>query len=87
MKVIQAILVGIVIGILIAPDKGSATREKLAGKLLDLKDNTQDYLSDAADNIQDKAGDIADDVKSKARQVADKVKSKSGDVENNTEHA
>jgi gas vesicle protein len=75
MKLLQGVLLGLVIGILVAPDSGSETRRKLAGKLSGFKDDAQDYLSDAADNIKDKAGDIADTVKSKARTVAGKVKS------------
>jgi len=85
MKLLQAVLVGIAIGILIAPDKGSATRRKLAGKLSDLNDDAEEYLSDAADNIKDKAGDIAGSVKSKLKKAARKVKSKAADMEDSTE--
>ncbi|MEP6684924.1 MAG: YtxH domain-containing protein [Parafilimonas sp.] len=65
MKLLQAVLVGLAIGILIAPGKGSATRRKLIGKLSNFGENAEDYLSDAADNIKDKAVDLADNVKSK----------------------
>ena len=75
MKLLQGVLLGIVIGILLAPDSGSETRRKLAGKLSGFKDDAQDYLSDAAGTIKDKAGDIAGKVKSKAQAVAGKVKS------------
>ena len=85
MKLLQAVLVGIAIGILIAPDKGSATRRKLAGKLSDFKDDAEEYISDSTDNIKEKARDIAGNVKSKAKNVARKVKSKADDLDDYTE--
>ncbi|HEY2721489.1 MAG TPA: YtxH domain-containing protein [Chitinophagaceae bacterium] len=81
MKLLQPVLIGIAIGILIAPDKGSETLRKLTGKLSGFGENAKDYLSDAAENIKEKAGDIADNVKSKAKQTARKVTSKAEDLE------
>jgi len=52
-KTLLAVLAGIGIGILIAPDKGSATRRKLRGKFDDLKDQAQDGIDDLADSAKD----------------------------------
>jgi gas vesicle protein len=41
-KVLLSLLVGVGIGILLAPDKGSATLKKLRGKLDDLTDKAKD---------------------------------------------
>jgi len=81
MKLLQAVLVGIAIGILIAPGKGSETLRKLTGKLSDLGEDAKDYLSNATDNIKGKAEDITDNVKSKVKTAAAKVKSKADDLE------
>jgi len=45
-KTLLALLAGIGIGMLIAPDKGSSTRKKLAGKFDDLADDARDQASD-----------------------------------------
>jgi gas vesicle protein len=82
-EIVTSILVGIAIGILIAPDKGSATLRKLTGKLSNFGDDAGDYLSEAADNIKEKAEDIADNVKSKVKKAAGKTKSKAEDLEGN----
>jgi len=86
MKLLQAVLVGIAIGILIAPDKGSTTRKKLTGKLSNFRDDAEDYLSDVVDKVKDKAGDIADNVKSKAKTAARKVNSKAEDLKDDIEN-
>ena len=85
MKLLQAVLVGIAIGILIAPDKGSATRKKLAGKLSNFGDDAEDYLSGAVNNVKDKAEDIADNIKSKVKKAAGKIKSKTEDLKDGAE--
>ena len=69
MKLLQALLVGIAIGILIAPDKGSGTRKKLAAKLSNFGDDAEDSLSGAVNNVKDKAEDIADNIKSKVKKA------------------
>jgi gas vesicle protein len=41
-KILVSLLLGVGIGILLAPDKGSATLKKLRGKLSDLGDDAKD---------------------------------------------
>jgi hypothetical protein len=41
-KILLSLLLGVGIGILLAPDKGSATIKKLRGKLGDLADDAKD---------------------------------------------
>jgi gas vesicle protein len=45
-KTLLALLAGIGIGMLIAPDKGSSTRKKIRGKFDDLKEQAEDEVSD-----------------------------------------
>ncbi|HZK64629.1 MAG TPA: YtxH domain-containing protein [Puia sp.] len=54
-KTLLTLLIGIGIGILIAPAKGSETWNKLVDGLNDLKDK----LEDEADDVVDKAKDFA----------------------------
>ncbi len=86
MKLLQAVLIGVAIGILIAPGKGSETIKKLTGKLSDFGEDAKDYLSDAVDNIKGKAEDITDNVKSKAKMAVHKVRSKADDLEGYTDN-
>ena len=75
-KMLTYLLVGIAIGILIAPDKGSATRQRLAGSFSDLVDDAQDKAGEIGDRIKDTAEDVSDDVKGAAKDVKKDVKNK-----------
>ena len=57
-------LAGIGIGMLLAPDKGSATRKKLTGKFSDLKDQAKDGIDDLADNAKHAINSARQKVKS-----------------------
>jgi gas vesicle protein len=73
-KVLGALLVGAAIGgalgILFAPDKGSETRKKIAGKANDLTDS----LKDKFNSLLDEAKREADVVKEKAGAASERVK-------------
>ena len=55
-KVITGLLVGVAVGILIAPSKGSETRKKLSKSVNDLSDCLQDII----DTTRDKINGLAD---------------------------
>jgi len=44
-KSLMLIMTGIAIGLLVAPDKGSKTREKISDKLDDIKDRSNDAIN------------------------------------------
>jgi hypothetical protein len=56
-KTLLTLLLGIGIGILIAPAKGSETWEKLMGCLEDIKDKMEGDADDMADRAEGLAGE------------------------------
>lgn len=44
--------IGGVLGILFAPDKGSATREKISDKAKDVSDSIKDYVSASKEKLE-----------------------------------
>ncbi len=64
MKVLNAFLAGLAVGILFAPRSGDETREKLSGLFTDYKDTAKDYLSGAADTVESKAHQASEAIKS-----------------------
>lgn len=57
-------LVGIGIGLMIAPDKGTETIKKLKRKYNDLKDQAQDRVDDLADSTKQAVNSARSKVKS-----------------------
>jgi gas vesicle protein len=57
-KTLLTLLLGIGIGILIAPDKGSETWKKLVDGLNDLKDKMEDEADDLASQAKDPGGSL-----------------------------
>lgn len=64
-KILTGLLLGIGIGLLLAPDKGSETLRKLKGKVNDLKDQARDGVDDLADS----ANDAINTARSKAKKA------------------
>jgi len=67
-KLLSGFLAGVVVGILLAPDKGSETRKKITEKGKDLKNKFNDFV----DGLHDKF----EDVKNEADRMINKGKEK-----------
>ena len=70
----NGILVGILLGVLFAPDSGEETRRKISRRAQGLKDT----YDDLADNVSDAYGRV----KSKANDLMDQAKGEYADTEN-----
>ncbi len=62
-RMLTFILVGVAIGLLIAPDKGSSTRSRLGGFFSDLSDDAQDGVDDFVGNVKRTANDVSSSFK------------------------
>lgn len=70
--------IGGVLGILFAPDKGSATREKISDKAKDVTDSIKDYVALSKEKLEK--------MKENLEAKLDKVNQKIGDVKNGYEN-
>jgi len=75
--------VGAVLGILFAPDKGSATRGKISKKTGDLKDAVKDKYSEFVDAVAAKF----EKVKGESEDLAQKGKDKAANMKAEVKHA
>ena len=71
-KVLVGLLAGLAagaaLGLLLAPEKGSDTRDKLSQSLKDLADSIKDKAADEINNLANLKDKVVDSVKSKLRQ-------------------
>lgn len=83
-KVLLALLggiaVGAIAGILLAPDKGSNTRNALRNMASDLGDALEDSLHEALDKVKDKYADVVQEGEHIVENVAEKVQHAGKDV-------
>ncbi|MEP7169763.1 MAG: YtxH domain-containing protein [Bacteroidota bacterium] len=72
-KILIGVMAGVIIGMLIAPDKGSVTLEKITGMACDdLKEKFNDFISGIGEKIKENANDLADQAKASAQDEANK---------------
>ena len=72
-KLLWGFTLGLVTGLLLAPEKGSETRKKISRKAADLKDKFDDFIdsvSEKLDSFTNVAEDLAADAKMEARSFA-----------------
>ena len=88
-KVLLGLLAGVaagaLLGILIAPDKGSVTRKKISKKGDDYADALKEKFNEFMDNISEKieevkGADYAEDLKNKFNEFLDNITDKVEDV-------
>jgi gas vesicle protein len=94
MGALAGIAIGAAIGILFAPDSGTATRKKIAKKSGDYADGLAGQFTDLVDTMSTKfeklkaeASKMAKDAESKATQMAQDGKAKAEEVRSNVTHA
>jgi gas vesicle protein len=56
------VLIGIAIGVLIAPDKGSLTRSRLSDMLSDFSEDVKDQADNLLSKVKDTMGDLESEV-------------------------
>jgi gas vesicle protein len=72
-KLLLGFGVGLLVGVLLAPEKGSETRKKIAQSGSDLKDKFNDFIDSLHEKIhaaKDEAENFADRAKHEARDLA-----------------
>ena len=67
---------GALIGILIAPNKGSRTRKKIARQVKNSTQEITDTIGEKVDDVKDKLNDVVDEMRKKANQAEEKIKEK-----------
>lgn len=81
-KLLTGFIAGIVVGILIAPDKGSETRRKISQRGRDIKDKFNEYaddLNEGYETLKDKASNMINRGKEKAQSFRDERGNMRGD--------
>jgi gas vesicle protein len=79
-RLLTGFALGMLAGMLLAPEKGSDTRKKISQKGRDLKNKFNDFV----DGLHDKAEDVTDDVANMADRTAQKARAYSNEVGSNS---
>jgi gas vesicle protein len=61
-RMLTFVLIGIAIGVLIAPDKGSLTRSRLSDMLSDFSEDVKDQADNLLGKVKDTMGDLESEV-------------------------
>jgi len=61
MNFIKGLSIGFILGILLAPDSGAATRRKLTRIGTDIRDDVEDTYTDISNSVADKVSQIKDE--------------------------
>lgn len=77
----RGIVVGVVIGVLVAPDSGAKTRRRLSRRAGEIKDTVLDTYDEIASNVTDKINQV----KSKASDIMGKKADEYDDFIDDTE--
>lgn len=90
-KLITGILlgtsVGLLVGILFAPDKGSETRKKISRKSSDLAESVKDKFNDFIDSVADKFSKAKDEVVDDAVELYENGRHKVSKIKQETDKA
>lgn len=74
---------GALAGVLLAPDKGSATRKKIAGKAGDVTDSVKNSFNDFIDSVKGAYAGAKED----AEEFGDKAKGKMNSLKHEAQNA
>ena len=73
---VNGVLVGILLGVLFAPDSGEETRRKISRRAQGIKDTYDDFTDDVSSTyrkVKDKASDIVNRAKDKINNAQDEA--------------
>jgi len=77
-KLLWGFTIGLVTGLLLAPDRGSATRARIQRKANDLKDKFEDFV----DSVSERFESFKDDIEDRAENINQGPKSFAGQAQN-----
>ena len=69
-KILWGFTLGLVAGLLLAPEKGSETRERIRRKANDLKDKFDDFIDSVTDKFESFKGEAENAVDQETRSFA-----------------
>jgi gas vesicle protein len=82
LAVLSGVLIGVGIGILFAPDKGSKTREKFKDGFDDAKNDLKHKLSNAKNDLEDTYEDLVSNMNKKAEDIISILEEKLAELKN-----